>query len=80
MPILKFSRHGNLCGCKLLAEAMGCDPRNVRFEFCRTVLMRHWHVDCNHGCHDMPVKVKDGGKWGGAGPIDPIKAILIKNG
>lgn len=71
--------HGNLCACRALAEAMGCDPKTIRFEYCRAVLMKHWHLECNHGCQKEEPEVKAGEKWHDVGPIDPIKAILIKN-
>lgn len=71
--------HGNLCTCKLLAEAVGCDPKTIKFEYCQSVLMKHWVIECNHGCpHGVP-KAKSSEKWHEVGPIDPIKAILIKN-
>jgi hypothetical protein len=73
------SRHGDRCGCRLLAEALGCDPRNLRVGYCRTVLMRHWIVECNHGSREAPVAAKKGGKWHDVGPIDPVKAILVAN-
>jgi len=41
--------------------------------------MKHWHLECNHGCQDGVPQVKNSGKWRDVGPIDPIKAILIKN-
>lgn len=41
--------------------------------------MKHWIIECNHGCHDEIVASGRGGKWHAIGPIDPIKAILIKN-
>ena len=72
-------QHGNLCTCRLLAEAMGCDPKVIRFQYCRTVLMKHWHLECNHGCQHGVPQVKNSGKWRDVGPLDPIKAILIKN-
>ena len=41
--------------------------------------MKHWIIECNHGClHGVP-KAKSSEKWHEVGPIDPIKAILIKN-
>lgn len=43
------------------------------------VLMKHWAIECNHGCHDEIVESVPSGKWHDIGPIDPIKAILIKN-
>lgn len=41
--------HHEYCSCRLLAQAMGCDPRSISFEYCRRVLQKHWQVDCRHG-------------------------------
>lgn len=71
--------HGNRCSCRLLAEAIGFNPRTIGFTYCRAVLMNHWVVECNHGCHDEAVESGRSGKWHDVGPIDPIKAILITN-
>lgn len=71
--------HGNRCSCQLLAEAVGCDPKTIRFNYCQAVLWKHWDVECNHGGRDRPAKPDSSGKWHDLGPIDPIKAILIKN-
>jgi len=71
--------HGNRCGCRLLAEAIGCGPKTIRFDYCKTVLMKHWVIDCNHGCLNAPSEAGRSAKWHDVGPIDPIKAILIKN-
>lgn len=71
--------HGNRCSCRLLAAAIGCCQKTIRFSFCRAVLMKHWTVECNHGCHDAPVKSGRSDKWHDVGPIDPVKAILIVN-
>lgn len=71
--------HGNRCSCRLLAEAIGCDPKAIRFNYCQAVLRTHWDVECNHGDRDRPAKPDSIGKWHDVGPIDPIKAILIKN-
>ena len=72
-------QHGNRCSCKLLAEAVGCDPNTIQFEYCRSVLMKHWRLECNHGCQDEEPEVNSGNKWRDIGPMDPIKAILVTN-
>lgn len=72
-------QHGNLCSCRLLAEAMGCDPKVIRFEYCKTVLMKHWLLRCNHGCQSEGPQVKNSDRWRNLGPIDLIKMILITN-
>lgn len=79
MPAFDSRSHGNLCTCKLLAEAVGCHPKTIKFEYCRAVLKKHWLVECNHGCQHGVPQVKRSEKWHDVGPIDPVKAILIKN-
>ncbi|MCX7169835.1 MAG: hypothetical protein NTY41_05945 [Proteobacteria bacterium] len=51
----------------------------IRFAYCQAVLMKHWDIECNHGCHDEIVESNRSSQWYAIGPIDPIKAILIKN-
>lgn len=41
--------------------------------------MKHWTVECNHGCCAEPLARDRGDKWHDVGPIDPVKAILIVN-
>jgi magnesium-transporting ATPase (P-type) len=53
--------HGNLCTCRLLAEAMGCDPKVIRFEYFKTVLIKHWRLECNHDCQHGVAQGKNGG-------------------
>ncbi len=72
--------HGDRCSCRLLAEAMRCDPAMVSYSFCRSVLQRHWVLHCNHGCLSVGEHKDRSNRWvGGLGEIDPIKAILIRN-
>lgn len=71
--------HGNRCSCRLLAEAVGCSLKTVRYAYCHAVLMRRWIVECNHGCCDEVVITERDDKWHDLGPIDPVKAILIMN-
>ena len=71
--------HGNRCSCRLLAGLVGCNPKVIRFTYCQAVLMKHWVMECNHGCHDEIVELLRSDKWHDVGPIDPIKAILISN-
>lgn len=41
--------------------------------------MKHWIIECNHGCQHGVPEPAHSEKWHEVGPIDPIKAILIKN-
>lgn len=75
----KHDEHGSRCSCRLLAEAIGCNPKTIRFTYCQAVLWKHWAVECNHNCYDEPAESGRSSKWHYVGPIDPIKAILIKN-
>lgn len=80
MNRLKHVGHGNRCSCRQLADLIGCNPKVIRFAYCQAVLMKHWTMECNHGCHDEIVESGSSGKWHDIGPIDPVAAILIKNG
>jgi len=71
--------HGDRCTCRLLAEAMGCDPAVLSFSMCRSVLQRRWVMHCNHGAPSVDEHKKSSSRWRELGEIDPIKAILIKN-
>lgn len=75
----KHVDHGNRCSCRLLAEAIGCSPKTIRFTYCQAVLMKHWIIECNHGCCDVDIVPERGDKWHDVGPMDPVKAILIMN-
>lgn len=70
--------HGKRCSCRLLADAVGCDPKTIRFSFCRTVLAKRWIINCDHMARDEPAEPPRP-EWRGVGPIDPVKAILVKN-
>lgn len=72
--------HGEECSCKLLAQALGMDPRALSFEYCHRVLHKHWSMTCRHGRHVQPA-VADAvaERWSDIGPVDPVKAILIIN-
>ncbi len=76
----KPDEHGNRCSCRLLASLVGCKPNAISFTYCQAVLMKHWVMECTHGCHAEIVESVRSDKWHGLGPIDPIKAILIGNG
>ncbi len=79
MPTNENRGHGNLCSCRLLAEAAGCDPKQIGVGYCRNVLMRRWIVECNHGCaNGVPAQAQHA-RWKDFGAIDPVKAILICN-
>jgi len=75
----KRNNHGNRCSCQLLASLVGGNPSTISFAFCRSVLMKHWVLDCNHGCINAQAGSRRSDKWREVGQIDPVKAILIKN-
>ena len=33
--------------------------------------MKHWTMECNHGCRDKPVLADSSEKWHDIGHIDP---------
>lgn len=73
--------HGQQCSCKLLAQAVGLDPRNLSFEYCQEVLQKRWRLTCRHGqpAGVVPVATGLSEHWRDVGPVDPVKAILISN-
>ena len=79
MTIHKNHDHGDRCACTLLALAVGCGPSAIGYNFCRSVLMKRWVLDCNHGCLARPRMRDTTQNWHDLGPVDPIKAILIHN-
>nr|WP_217350744.1 hypothetical protein [Azonexus fungiphilus] len=59
--------------------AVGCDPKQLSYNYCLSVLQKRWIVECNHGCQtELPVTDSEL-KWHEVGQIDPVKAILIMN-
>lgn len=76
----KHDEHGIRCSCPLLADLVGCKSETIRFAYCQRVLMRHWVIECNHGCLDEIVESVRSDKWHDIGAINPIAAILIRNG
>jgi hypothetical protein len=73
-------KHGEHCSCKLLALAVGLDPRALSYEYCRRVLQRRWRMTCRHGeCASDLVATGLGERWRGVASVDPVKAILISN-
>ena len=72
-------RHGDQCTCRLLAGLVGCKPEAIGFAYCRAVLMKHWVLECNHGCEDEAPPANNAGKWHEIGPMDAVKAVLISN-
>lgn len=69
--------HGDLCDCRLLAEAVGAQPSAVDFSYCRRVLQQHWRVRCNHG-HRGPQAIVTPQ----VPPLDvhdPLQATLLAN-
>lgn len=79
MSFHKPPEHGNRCTCRMLAMAVGCNPKALPYNYCRAVLQKHWFVECNHGCCNEQEKGVPYEAWHDMGPIDPIKAILIIN-
>lgn len=79
MAAPRRDEHGSRCSCRLLADAVGCSAKAIRFTYCQAVLMKHWAIECNHNCHDEPAAPVRSVPWHDVGPIDPIKAILIRN-
>ena len=77
---LRVIPHGTRCSCKLLAEALHMDPRKLTYEFCRTVLQKHWRMTCRHG-EILPAdeQVSSAEKWKDIGAMTPLNAILVKN-
>lgn len=41
--------HGDQCGCRLLAAAVGVESSAVDFNYCRYIIQKRWGVRCNHG-------------------------------
>lgn len=79
MEVRKSAEHGDRCVCRTLAMAVGCDPKQLSYNYCLSVLQRRWVVECNHGClAELPVTYSEL-KWHGVGQIDPVRAILIMN-
>jgi hypothetical protein len=73
--------HGTHCDCVLLAAAVRLEPRAISYEFCRNMLQRRWSMTCKHG------EVKGAApatllaeKWRDKGDMNPVLAILVKNG
>lgn len=73
------SHHDGMCECEELAQTMGVDPSTITFDFCLHVLQRHWRMTCRHGATNEEPHQSIATKWTGAGPTDPVKAILISN-
>jgi len=80
MDIHKPTEHGDRCVCRTLALAVGCDPKMLTYNYCRTVLQKHWIVKCNHGCQAQVPPEDSTLKWHDVSEIDPVRAILIMNG
>ncbi|AYH43466.1 hypothetical protein CDA09_08730 [Azoarcus sp. DN11] len=79
-PNLVTRAHGERCGCRLLAAAVGCPEHSVNYRYCALVLRRHWLVECDHQC--LGAGIIGGvvpGAWHDLGPIDPVKLILFSN-
>lgn len=79
MNHLNHSGHGNLCTCRILAEAVHCKPDVLLFSYCQSVLRKRWIIECNHGCQYIQPPTASHEKWHELGAMDPIKAILVEN-
>jgi hypothetical protein len=78
--LARVIEHGEECGCKALAGALGVDPRTLSFRYCHDVLQKHWRLVCHHGGAACPSGNPGLSRhWRGLGPVDLIKAILMSN-
>lgn len=77
--MLKSIEHGDRCDCKVLALAVGGDPKHIDFSYCLNVLQKRWIMECNHGCKVESTRTVNASKIHDIGPLDPVKAILISN-
>ena len=74
-------RHGTHCECLLLAAAVGGGPDAVPYWYCLKVLQRRWSMICKHGeVQETSGEKKASEKWTGTGEMNPLKAILVRNG
>ena len=72
--------HGAQCSCKLLAQAMGLDPRKLSFDYCCRVLQKRWRMTCTHGEPASAVASTGlGERWRHVRRISPVLAILMSN-
>jgi hypothetical protein len=69
--------HGDQCGCRLLASAVGADPSTVDFTYCRAVLQKRWRVRCNHGGGVSAIRATP--ELPLHDPHDAVQAILVAN-
>lgn len=77
---LEQADHGEECSCKLLAQALGFNPRSITFDYCHRVLHKHWRMTCRHGqLSPSPSGTRLSEHWRDVGPLDPVKGILISN-
>lgn len=69
--------HGDQCGCRLLASAVGADASTVDFTFCRFGVQKRWRVRCNHGGGVSATRATP--ELPSHDPRDAVQAILIAN-
>jgi hypothetical protein len=76
----KTIQHGARCSCRLLAEALRVDPKELSYEYCCSVVQRHWRMTCRHG-ETMPSAAAPNPleKWKDLGEITPLNAVLVQN-
>lgn len=73
--------HGDQCECLILAAAVGAGREAVGCTYCQRVLQKHWRMHCNHGEHGHEAISSPGAeRWCGSGPMDGVKAILVREG
>lgn len=70
-PVTDRMRHGEGCSCRLLARACRTDPRALSFEYCKTVLQKHWRMTCRHG-EPANATAATGDRWRDVGTVDLV--------
>ena len=70
--------HGDHCACLVLAEAVGVNPDEITYEYCRSVLQKHWRLTCDHGQCPPRRALIASARWDTFGKLDTMKAMLLK--
>ena len=71
--------HGRRCECLSLAAAAHVRGDAISFSYCHNVLQRRYRMVCRHGEADVETEPAAASKWHIDGPIDAVKAILVRN-
>lgn len=79
MELHKPPEHGDRCTCRMLAAAVGCNPKTLTYNYCRTIAAKTLVCGVQSDCCNEQKTVAPHDAWHDLGPIDPIKAILIIN-